>query len=248
MSETTSFPDREAGFSLKSFDPDGVAVVFGSSGGIGSTFLSVLTECAHFKTVIGFSRQSAIQIDLADEPSLERAAKFAAAAGDIRLVIDATGFLHDTDQGPEKSWRELNAQRLAHSFAINAIGPSLLIKHLLPRLPRLGKSVFASLSARVGSIGDNRLGGWYAYRASKAALNQIVRTASIELARRAPDAICVALHPGTVDTPLSAPFAKSGLNLHTPTLAAAHLLTVLNDLNKDDSGGFFDWRGAPVPW
>jgi len=248
MSGATPSSSRRTGFNLKSFDPDGIAVVFGFSGGIGSAFLSLLTECAHFKTVIGFSRQSAIQIDLADEPSLERAAEFAAAAGDIRLVIDATGFLHDKDQGTEKTWRELDAQRLANAYAINAIGPALLIKHLLPRLPRPGKSVFASLSARVGSIGDNRLGGWYAYRASKAALNQIVRTASIELARRAPDAICVTLHPGTVDTPLSAPFAKSGLNLHTPALAAAHLLTVLDNLNKGDSGGFFDWRGAPVPW
>ena len=248
MSETTSRSDEEAGFNLKSFDPDGIAVVFGSSGGIGSAFLSLLTECAHFKAVIGYSRQSAIRIDLADESSLERAAESAAAVGDIRLVIDATGFLHDTDQSPEKTWRELDAQKLANVFAINAIGPALLIKHLLPRLPRPGKSAFASLSARVGSVGDNRLGGWYAYRASKAALNQIVRTASIELARRAPDAICVALHPGTVDTPLSAPFAKSGLNLHTPALAAAHLLTVLDNLNKGDSGGFFDWRGAPVPW
>jgi NAD(P)-dependent dehydrogenase (short-subunit alcohol dehydrogenase family) len=248
MNETTSSSDRKAGFSLESFNPDGIAVVFGSSGGIGSAIYSLLTECAHFKAVIGFSRQSAIKIDLADEPSLERAAEYAADAGDIRLVIDATGFLHDADQGPEKSWRELDAQRLAKAFAINAIGPALLIKHLLPRFPRSGKSVFASLSARVGSIGDNRLGGWYAYRASKAALNQIVRTASIELERRAPEAICVALHPGTVDTPLSAPFAKAGLNLHTPAIAAADLLNVLDGLNKSDSGSFLDWCGAPVPW
>ena len=248
MSETNPSTDPMAGFSLKSFDPDGIAVVFGSTGGIGSALLSILTEVAYFKTVLGFSRQSSIPIDLTDELSLERAAKVAAAAGEIRLVIDATGFLNDTDQKPEKTWRELDAHKLANAFAINAIGPALLIKHVLPRMPRSGKSVFSTLSARVGSIGDNRLGGWYAYRASKAALNQIVRTASIELARRAPEAICIALHPGTVDTALSAPFRKSGLNLHTPASAAANMLNVVDGLNKDNSGGFFDWRGAALPW
>ena len=179
---TTSL-DRDASFSLKSFDPDGIAVVFGSSGGIGSALLSALAEVDYFKTVIGFSRQSLIPIDLTDELSLERAAEVAAAQGDIRLVIDATGYLHGKGQGPEKTWRELDENKLANAFAINAIGPALLIKHVLQRLPRSGKSVFSTLSARVGSIGDNRLGGWYAYRASKAALNQIVRTASLELAR-----------------------------------------------------------------
>lgn len=248
MRGMTTFLDRDASFSLKSFDPDGIAVVFGSSGGIGSALLSALAEVDYFKTVIGFSRQSLIPIDLTDELSLERAAEVAAAQGDIRLVIDATGYLHGKGQGPEKTWRELDENKLANAFAINAIGPALLIKHVLQRLPRSGKSVFSTLSARVGSIGDNRLGGWYAYRASKAALNQIVRTASLELTRRAPDAICVALHPGTVDTTLSEPFAKRGLNLHTSAETAGHLLTVLDNLNNRDSGGFFDWCGAPVPW
>jgi NAD(P)-dependent dehydrogenase (short-subunit alcohol dehydrogenase family) len=122
------------------------------------------------------------------------------------------------------------------------------MKHLLPRLPRAGRSVFATLSARVGSIGDNRLGGWHAYRASKAALNQLVRTASIELARRAPQAVCVALHPGTVDTALSAPFSRRGLQVHSPAEAARHLLQVVDTLSAADSGGFYDWRGAAIPW
>ncbi len=248
MEEPNSFFESEAGFSLTSFDPDGIALVFGSSGGIGTAFLSALTDSSYFKMVIGFSRQSSIPIDITDERSLKQAAEAAAAAGEIRFVIDATGYLHDKNQRPEKTWRELDMQMLRTSFAINAIGPALLIKHLLPRMPRTGKSVFATLSARVGSIGDNNLGGWYGYRASKAALNQIVRTASIELARRAPDAICVALHPGTVDTRLSAPFAKQGLQVQTPAAAAAHLLNVLDGLNKEDNGGFFDWRGVPVPW
>ncbi len=233
---------------LRSFDPDGIALIFGSSGGIGSALLSSLDEINHFRSASGFSRKTAVPIDLTDEASLKQAVETAAAEGDIRLVIDATGFLHDTDQGPEKSWRELDADRLARAFAINTIGPALLIKHLLPGLPRTGKSVFATLSARVGSISDNHLGGWYGYRASKAALNQIVRTASIELARRAPEAICVALHPGTVDTALSEPFARTGLDLHSPATAAAHLLNVTDRLTRKDNGGFFDWRGKPVPW
>jgi NAD(P)-dependent dehydrogenase (short-subunit alcohol dehydrogenase family) len=122
------------------------------------------------------------------------------------------------------------------------------MKHFLPLLPRQGKSVFASLSAKVGSIGDNQLGGWYSYRASKAALNQLVHTAAIELARRRPEAVCVALHPGTVDTGLSSDFAKSGLSVQQPADAAARLLSVLDRLTAADTGGFFDYRGDPLPW
>jgi len=137
---------------------------------------------------------------------------------------------------------------MAHAFAINAIGPALLMKHLLPLLPRQGKAVFATLSAKVGSIGDNQLGGWYSYRASKAALNQLVHTAAIELRRRHPEAICVALHPGTVHTALSAPFAKTGLTVVHPAEAAQRLLSVLAGLNASDSGGFFNHDGTPLPW
>ncbi len=149
---------------------------------------------------------------------------------------------------PEKSWRDLDPAHMARAFAVNAIGPALLMKHFLPLLPRQGRSVFATLSARVGSIGDNRLGGWYSYRASKAALNQFVRTAAIELGRRQPGAICVALHPGTVSTPLSAPFVKAGLDVQTPEEAAARLLDTIEGLGPGSSGGFFDHRGNPVPW
>lgn len=131
---------------------------------------------------------------------------------------------------------------------MNAIGPALLMKHFLPLLPRQGRSVFATLSARVGSIGDNRLGGWYGYRASKAALNQFVRTAAIELGRRQPAAICVALHPGTVATSLSAPFVKAGLDVQTTDQAAGRLIDVIDHLPPGSSGGFFDHRGDPVPW
>ena len=165
-------------------------------------------------------------------------------------MIVATGLLHDADLAPEKSLRALDAEDLARAFAINTIGPALVAKHLLPVLPRQGKAVFAVLSARVGSIADNRTGGWYGYRASKAALNQVVRTLAIELRRTRPDAIVVALHPGTVATSLSAPFRDGitpGRRL-TPDVAAGRLLDVIETLAPADSGGFIAWDGAPIPF
>ncbi len=225
-----------------------VAVIFGASGGIGGALVEAIQTAESFEHVVAFSRSSSPSIDLLDETSLERATAYAATLGELRLVIDATGFLHDDRHRPEKTWRQLDAGSLARSFALNAIGPALIMKHVLPRLPQSGKAVFATLSARVGSIGDNRLGGWYSYRASKAALNQLVRTAAVELARRSPDAICIALHPGTVATALSAPFAAEGLKVHSPATAAQHLLAVIDRLSADANGCFFDWRGQPVPW
>ena len=236
------------GIDLRSFAKGGIAVVFGASGGIGGALAEALRTVDAFSQVIAISRATAPAIDLLDEASIERAAKFASGQGELRLIIDATGFLHDARQKPEKSWRQIDAEHLSRAFALNAIGPALIMKHVLPLLPREGKAVFATLSARVGSIGDNRLGGWYAYRASKAALNQIVRTAAVELARRSPDALCIALHPGTVATVLSAPFAAAGLEVHAPAAAARHLLAVVDRLAADASGGFFDWRADPVPW
>lgn len=233
---------------LETLSATGVAVVFGSGGGIGGALVQTIQAAGRFKHFVSFSRSTSPAIDLLDEGSLARAAAFAAEFGELRLVIDATGFLHDDRQEPEKSWRQLDAANLARAFALNAIGPALIMKHVLPRLPRSGKSVFATLSARVGSIGDNRLGGWYSYRASKAALNQLVRTAAVELARRSPEAICVALHPGTVATALSAPFAATGLEVHSPKAAARQLLAVVDQLTAEANGGFFDWRGQPVPW
>ena len=222
------------------------AVVIGAGGGIGAALAEALE--AEGRDVLRLGRGSSPALDLLDEAAIAAAAAHAAALGPLALVIDATGFLHGEGFSPEKSWRELDPAHLAHAFALNAIGPALLMKHFLPLLPRGGRAVFATLSARVGSIGDNRLGGWYAYRASKAALNQLVRTAAIELRRRAPDAVCVALHPGTVDTPLSAPFARSGLDVRPPDRAARELLDVIAALTPADSGGFLDHKGVAVPW
>ncbi len=232
-----------------SFPSKGLAIVIGASGGIGAALLTRLETSGHFAKVIGLSRHSTPPLDLTDEAGIEAAAT---AIGQrdhpLRFIIDATGFLHGHGFMPEKSLRQLDPAHMAHAFAINAIGPALLMKHFLPLLPKEGKSVFATLSARVGSIGDNRLGGWHSYRASKAALNQFIRCAAIELARRNSNAICVALHPGTVDTPLSTPFAKAGLDVRPAVQAAGEIIEVIEGLQASDSGGFFDHKGVAVSW
>lgn len=245
MSKTVSETANNDRFSF----PNGsVAVVFGASGGIGSAFVNQLREYDWLDDVFGFSRSSDPAIDLLSEVTLRDAVAFSVAQGEVRLVLDATGFLHDMDQRPEKSWRELDPEQMARSFALNAIGPALIMKHVLPQLPRDGKAIFATLSARVGSIGDNSLGGWYGYRASKTALNQLVRTASIELKRSKPEAICVALHPGTVNTRLSSPFSKGNLDVQSPNVAVKRLLDVIANLDVSHSGGFFDHHGETIPW
>jgi NAD(P)-dependent dehydrogenase (short-subunit alcohol dehydrogenase family) len=234
---------------------DGLALVLGAQGGIGKALVEQLQSQvpARFARVMAASRHSVPALDLLSEASIEAIAAQVDQTGlALRLVIDATGFLHGQLNGqavqPEKSLRQLDPQHLAHAFALNAIGPALLMKHLLPRLPSQGKAVFATLSAKVGSIGDNQLGGWYSYRASKAALNQLVHTAAIELRRRAPQAVCVALHPGTVDTALSAPFGKQGLHVRTPEACAALLLDLVDQLDAAASGGFFAPDGTVLPW
>ncbi|MEC9344613.1 MAG: SDR family NAD(P)-dependent oxidoreductase [Pseudomonadota bacterium] len=229
-------------------DSSQIAVVFGASGGIGSALVRRLRAEGTWGRVIGLGRDSDPAVNLLDEDSIAAAAEAAARLGEIRLVIIATGILHGRGLQPEKSLRQIDAAALAHAFAVNATGPALVAKHLLPRLPREGRAVFAALSARVGSIADNRLGGWYAYRASKAALNQFMHSAAIELARTRPEAICVALHPGTVDTGLSRPFSRQGLAVQDADTAAGNLLRVIHGLRREQSGGFLDHRGEPVPW
>lgn len=249
-----SVPDRgtdtvTASGTEASPSPGGRALVIGASGAIGTALSAALESDHRFSDVTRLSRTSVLPVELTSEPSMRAAASaMADANGDVRLIIDATGSLHREGHMPEKRLRDLDADALMDSFALNAIGPAMLMKHFLPLLPRTGRSVFATLSARVGSIGDNELGGWYGYRASKAALNQFVRTAAIELRRTRPEAICIALHPGTVDSRLSAPFAKTDLDVRAPEVAAAELLAVLDGLVPENNGGFFDHRGAPVPW
>lgn len=226
----------------------GLALVIGAQGGIGAALLSALDASGQFASVQGWGRSTTPALDLLDENSIRACAQTLSPDGPpLRLVIDATGFLHKAPWSPEKSWQQLDPQHMAHSFAVNAIGPALLMKHLLPLLARDGKSVFATLSAKVGSIGDNRLGGWYSYRASKAALNMLVKTASIEVARTHPQAVLVALHPGTVNSALSAPF--NGAEIGRPAAdAAADMLQVLDGLPVEETGGFYAYSGENLPW
>jgi NAD(P)-dependent dehydrogenase (short-subunit alcohol dehydrogenase family) len=214
------------------------AVIIGASGGIGAALADALAE--EDATVTRFSRAD---LDLTDEATIAAAA---ARAGTPDLVIVATGILHEGGFGPEKALRELDPVWLARQYAVNAIGPALVAKHFLPIMPRTGRSVFAVLSARVGSISDNRLGGWYGYRASKAALNQFVRSLAIEDKRRNDRGIVVALHPGTVDTKLSKPFQQSGRDLFKPDRAAVQLLDLIDGLKPQDSGKLFAWDGVEI--
>ena len=218
------------------------ALVIGASGGIGAALADALETKQ--RPVIRIGRGTIPKLELEEEDTIASAA--AAIGPPLGLVIDATGFLHNEKFRPERSFRQLDPKHLAYSFAINAIGPALIMKHFLPLLARDERAVFATLSARVGSISDNRLGGWFSYRASKAALNQLVRTAAIELARTCKQAICVALHPGTVNTPLSEPFAKVGLGVQTPSQAAAQLIAVIDALTVQQTGLLFDHRGAQI--
>ena len=230
------------------------AAIIGANGEIGAALVAHLVAAGRYETIFALSRDPAQgggpvttgRIDVADPTSIAAAAENIGAPLD--LVIVATGTLHDAESGPERSLKALDAGRLAHSFAVNTIGPALVLKHFVPLLPRDRRAAIACLSARVGSISDNRTGGWYGYRASKAALNQMVRTAAIEIARTHPQAICVALHPGTVATGLSAPF-QSGVpaqKLFAPAFAAERLITVLDMLSPLDSGRIFAWDGVAI--
>jgi NAD(P)-dependent dehydrogenase (short-subunit alcohol dehydrogenase family) len=228
------------------------AVVIGASGGIGGAFEAALVEEGAFEVVHGFarSRSGTQHLDLLDEKSIAAAAAHVAQGPPPTLVIVATGLLHAGDHGPEKALRDLDPDWLAQVYAVNAIGPALVAKHFLPVMPRTGRSVFAALSARVGSISDNRLGGWHGYRASKAALNMLVRNLAIEERRRNDRAIVVALHPGTVDTGLSRPFQGSVQpgRLFDAERAALQLLDVIEELKVPDSGKLFDYEGAEIPF
>lgn len=218
------------------------ALIIGSSGGIGHAIQSALA--AQGVSVTGLSRSC----DGLDLTNPERAEEILARIeGEFDLVLVTTGALEIAGAAPEKTMRALSAQAMMTQFALNAVGPALVLKHAGRLLPRDRRAVFGVLSARVGSIGDNRLGGWVSYRAAKAAVNQIVRTAAIELARTHKQAVCVSLHPGTVRTA----FTEQYLARHpavSPGEAARNLLDVIANLTPDDTGGFFDWAGKPVPW
>jgi NAD(P)-dependent dehydrogenase (short-subunit alcohol dehydrogenase family) len=233
------------------------AVVFGASGALGGAFVRALNadpRCARVyagartRPKAAHEKTEAFAFNLEDEASIKRSVSDIAADGAVNLILIATGVLHDAHTQPEKTWRALDAESMMHAFTINTIGPSLIAKHALSLLPRDHRSLFAALSARVGSIEDNRLGGWHSYRASKAALNMMMRCFAIELSRRAPQSVCVCLHPGTVDSDLSKPFQSGVRTLFTPDQAAAALLKTLDGLQPEDSGALFAYDGARIPF
>ena len=230
-----------------------LALVIGSGGGIGAALLAQLKGDANYAQAVGLSRSTEVSVDYADESSIANAAQSiatlcGASNQQLRLLIVATGFLHGEQGQPERSFTNLDAAYLGQVFQINTLGPALVMKHFLPLLPKTGRCVAGFLSARVGSIGDNALGGWYGYRASKAALNQLVKTASIEMTRRNKESICVSLHPGTVASALSQPFAKTGLNVRPPAESASDLLSVLNALQPSNTGQLIDFKGQTLPF
>lgn len=240
---------------MKSLPSGYRAIVIGASGAIGAALVEALCADAACAEVVALGRQTDARtdvpggrrIDVLSEASIAAAAQALAGRAPFHVVINATGALHINGTAPEKRLAELNADALMRAFAINAIAPALLIKHFTPLLPSAGRSLFASLSARVGSIGDNRKGGWYGYRASKAAQNMLIRTAAIEVARRRPEAVLAALHPGTVASRLSAAVIGDA-PVTAPADAAAHLLAVLDALTPAQSGGFFAYDGSVIPW
>ena len=228
----------------------GSAIIIGASGGIGAALVDALTAAGRHDVIHAFARSAPCPraIDIADEASVAAAAAPVRNGPPPRLIIVATGLLHADGHQPERRLADIDPAWMARNFAVNTIGPALIAKYFLPLMPRSGRTIFAMLSARVGSIGDNRSGGWYSYRASKAALNQLVRSFAIAEARRNSEALVVALHPGTVDTGLSAPFQRGvpAGSLTTAPAAAANLLRTLDALTAAETGRIFAWDGSEI--
>jgi len=231
--------------------------IIGSSGTIGSAFTRQLSELHTSAKIHAFSRNKSKYIadnivhhtiNYKDEVSIEQAASLASKEAPLDIVIVATGILCDNKIMPEKSLRDLSTEKFLRIFEVNTILPALIAKHFLPNLNRQSRSVFAALSARVGSISDNRLGGWYAYRASKSGLNMVIKNAAIEINRQNKKAVIVGLHPGTVDSNLSKPFQGNVPDgkLFTSDYSVKRLLGVLDNLTSESTGRCFSWDGKEV--
>jgi len=247
----------------------GNALIVGASQGIGLGFVKKLLAAGQTSKIYATYRcpESAaglmalaeqhpeqlccLAMDLTDEPQIAAATeRIRAEVTNLHLAINCVGVLHDGSLQPEKSLRQVNTEQLLHYFQVNSIGALLLAKHLLPLFRHGDRSLLATISAKVGSIGDNRLGGWYGYRASKAALNMFMHTVAIEYHRTSPRTIVVLLHPGTTDTRLSQPFQKNvpADKLFSVEQTVTQLLGVMEQLDETDSGEFFSWDGSRLPW
>jgi len=227
-----------------------IALIIGGTGAIGGAIAEELAQNG-FTNIIKLSRSTQPNIELTDENTIRDASLLIKNKGTpLCLIFDATGILHseESNQMPEKTYKNIDINFMKKNFEINTFGPALLMKYFLPLLDSESKSVFASLSAKVGSIEDNKYGGWYSYRASKAALNQLIKTASIELAMKNKKAICVAVHPGTVVSKLSQPFQKTDLKIQSPQESAKNILQVIFNLNYQNTGNFYNWDGTLIPW
>jgi len=225
-----------------------IAVVIGNSGSIGSAIEKELSDQG-FKNIIGFNRSSNPRLDLLNEETIAQSAQFIKDKDiPVSLVFDATGLLHDDNNMPEKTYKNIDQIFMRKNFEINVMGPALIMKYFLPLLDKEEKSIFASISAKVGSISDNRYGGWYSYRASKAALNQMIKTASIEMKMKNLNAICLAIHPGTVESKLSKPFQKNDLTIQSPQESASNIFKILNSSTSKDTGSFYNWDGKIIDW
>ena len=225
-----------------------IAVVIGNSGSIGSAIEKELLDQG-FKNIIGFNRSSSPRLDLLNEETIAQSAQFIKDQNTpVSLVFDATGLLHDDNNMPEKTYKNIDQIFMRKNFEINVMGPALIMKYFLPLLDKEEKSIFASISAKVGSISDNRYGGWYSYRASKAALNQMIKTASIEMKMKNQKAICLAIHPGTVESKLSKPFQKNDLTIQSPQESASNIFKILTSSTSKDTGSFYNWDGKIIEW
>lgn len=218
------------------------ALIIGASGGIGSAMVDAVAGAGVQVTPLS---RSADGFDITDEAAVDRT--LGALEGRFDLILVASGALEINGAAPEKTIRAVTQKAMMDQFAVNAIGPALVLRHAGKLLRKDARAVFAVLSARVGSIGDNQIGGWVSYRSAKAAVNQIVHTAAIELTRSHPQSICVALHPGTVETPFTQKYLGRHPAVPAPK-AAQNLLAVINGLTPDQTGGFYDYSGAEVVW
>lgn len=232
---------------MKSLPEGYKAIVLGATGAIGGAFVKALSNQRECSSVIGLSRMGAKPLDVTDEESVAAHAAALQSQAPFHLIVDATGALQIDGTGPEKRIDDIGADTLRRAFEVNAIGPALVMKHFTQLLPLRARCFFAKLSARVGSIADNRKGGWYGYRASKAALNMLMQTAAIEITRKRPEAVVVALQPGTVRSKLTRPFV-AGEYATDPDVAVAMLLEAMDRLSPIGQAHFIDHKGDPIPW